>query len=165
MFQKRISIFTNIMTITFLVMISFAGQAEELPVINYASSISLGKGSDLCQSEGFDHKTTICIDSSDPRAYIASLTYVCIINSKYKGKIPPDIKNNCQGKTHSVNYGQAGLLTVTIGDKDTPQPALFTQLSFTFGNCSQSYNGNGLFNLVGTIYSCDEKSNTFILHK
>jgi len=127
--------------------------------------------SDVCVSDPeFDTSSDVCVDSQDQKSYsVAPLEMTCVLNPSYQGDIPQNARNYCNGNPHSysdMGPGYDTSLGVSMpGDQPNTQMAFLTDLQFSFGKCSQHLQANDLSSLAGNIYTCDQTTGQFVIHK
>ena len=115
------------------------------------------------------NKYSICMDSLAPNNlnnYTTDTKTNCIINSNYKGTIPPFVKSFCTGSFEDpLGPTGASAIDATVGDKHTPPMVYVNGLMISFGACSTTLLGENLIGLAGTIYSCNQSTGVFTVHR
>lgn len=132
---------------------------------NYPLNTIIAAHDDLCVTDGFNHDYAICMDLKDGKMGMAQMSFACVVNPAYQGKIPASVKKICNGDIRNFGpFPDSGSMTIDVTDKYNPHRILMTQVSMSFDVCNKSYQGNDLSYLAGNIYSCDQKAGKFIKH-
>lgn len=159
--------FIRLSLVSFIISLAcnFPAFADDLSSDNYPLNSIISSKQDLCISDGFNHQYAICVDSKEGKMGIAEMSFACVINPDYQGKIPASIKKICNGEIR--NFGplpDSGSMTIDVTDKYSPHRMYMTKVGMSFDTCNKFYEGSDLAYLAGNIYSCDSKTGKFVKH-
>lgn len=109
------------------------------------------------------------MDSLPPnkeKNYTTDTKTSCIINPNYKETIPPGLNELCTG-SYADPWGPTGAngMEAFVGSSETPPMFYVNGLILTFGACTTTIQGENLSYLANTIYSCNQSTGVFTVHK
>ena len=147
-------------------------------VIGLASIAVQASVSPVGARPGFGHcnavnSAIICVDSLAPNyhtKYPLNALYSCVINPNYNGSIPipPSLQAICNGVLHD-GYQKTmnlNLLYIPVADSNALSPMFYvTEVIPTIGACKTTLQGANLANVGGNIYSCNQSTGVFTVHR
>ncbi len=109
------------------------------------------------------------MDSLPPdnyKNYQADEKISCVINPNYVGPIPSYIQSICTGNIVDP-WGPTGAQAIDAPVEDNENPPMYyvNVLVLSFGVCHTTLQDENLASLAGTIYSCDQSTGVFTIHK